>query len=306
MGKAKTSNILVFIVIFALILLFVSLGKGYMLWEQMHASDNDYNGANYNEIDNEDPEKEGEKKPTIVMALGLDQRRDEPARADTIMIFSMDWETENLNIVSIPRDLRINIPGRGLDKVNHAQAYGGTRLTRKTIEEFLDIKIDNYMTTNFNGFENIVDLLGGVEMEVEQRMRYYGIDVTIELDPGVQRLDGDKALQYVRYRSDGAGDLGRIERQQKFLKNMINEAYAFRTILKIPQILDELAENFRTDMALREMNNFIKRVQSKDLSDVNTVTIPGTPRYINGVSYVIPDERETEKIVKEYIKWEKD
>ncbi len=306
MKKKRTGKFLVYLTIAFLVLLFISLGKGYMWWQQIYFAENgSYTDPDIDYSDDNGDEKEKKiDEPTIVMALGLDQRANSPTRADTIMLFSMDWQTENLNIISIPRDLRVNIPGRGLDKINHAQAYVGTALTRKTIEEFLGIKIDNYMTTNFSGFENIIDLLGGVELEVEQRMRYYGCDVTIELDPGLQRLDGDKSLQYVRYRSDAAGDLGRMERQQRFLKTLIDEAYAFRTVFRIPQILDELAKNFRTDMELREMKSFISRVQSMELNEVESVTIPGSPRMINGVSYIVPDEAEVEKLVKEYILWE--
>ncbi len=305
MDRRKSRNVLIFILIIIFAFLFVSFGKGYIWWKQIYSADNEDYLTPGNHTANPDADNEPDKKkPTVVMLLGLDQRANEPARADTIIILSLNWELNQLNVVSIPRDTRVEIPGRSFEKLNHAHAYGGANLTKKTLEQYLGVKIDNYITTNFVGFENIVDILGGVEIDVEKRMRYYASDVTIELDPGVQRLDGDKALQYVRFRADTAGDLGRVERQQKFIKAVISEAYQFKTILKLPQLLDELAKNIRTNMELNEMRKFISLLKSTEINEVNTITLPGKPRKIDGVSYLVVDEKEKERIVREYIKWE--
>ncbi len=308
-GRRNYKKALTVVVTALIVFLCVTLGTGYFWWQQIYsAGDNgDYPTPGYNhDNDGEEEEKKelDKDKPTIIMVLGLDQRRNEPARADTVMIFSMHWETRQLNLVSIPRDTRVQIPGRGQEKISHAHAYGEVSLTKETLENFLDIEVDRYLVANFDGFENIVDILGGVEMEVEKRMRYFASDVTINLHPGVQRLDGDKALQYVRFRADAKGDLGRVERQQKFVKAFIDEAYQMRTIWKLPQLLGELSQNVRTNMDLGEMRDFTKRIQDSEVEEIKTTTLPGYTDYIGGISYFVADEREKSQVVKEYILWE--
>ncbi|RQD74338.1 MAG: LytR family transcriptional regulator [Candidatus Syntrophonatronum acetioxidans] len=307
-GKRKFKKALTVVLTGLLVFLFITLGTGYFWWQQIYSADNrDYNlpEVNHGHKEGEEEKRELDKdRPTIIMVLGLDQRRNEPARADTIMLFSMHWETQQLSVISIPRDTRVHIPGRGTEKINHAYAYGEVSLTQKALEDFLDIEVDRYIVTNLAGFENLVDILGGVEMEVEKRMQYYASDVTIDLYPGVQRLDGDKALQYVRFRADAAGDLGRMERQQKFVKAFIDEAYQMKTIWKLPQLLGELTNHLRTNMDLGEMREFTKRIQNSEVEEIKTATLPGTTDTIGGVSYFIADEWEKDRLVREYILWE--
>jgi len=218
------------------------------------------------------------------------------------MLLSLNQNNGEINIISIPRDMRVPIPGHGMDKINHAYAYGGLPLTRQTVEEFLDVKIDHYIITDFEGFVNIVDLLGGIELEVEKRMRYYGIDVTIELDPGLQHLDGEKALQYVRFRSDEEGDFGRVRRQQLFLKTLLQEIIAFKNILRFPQILPELAQNIKTDLELNRALKLANRLKSVEIEEINTFTLPGKAGNIGGISYVLPQEEEIRQMVDRYLK----
>jgi len=248
-------------------------------------------------------EKERDPFPGImnVLVLGLDSR-DPVHRADTIMLLSLNNDTGEINIISIPRDMRIKIPGYGMDKVNHAYAYGGVSLTRQAVEEFLDINVDHYMVTDFDGFKNIVDILGGIELEVEKKMRYYGIDVTIELDPGCQHLDGDKALQYVRFRNDEEGDFGRVRRQQEFLKALIQEIIAFKNILKFPRLLPEIAQNMKTDLELSQALRLANRLKNVEIEEINTFTLPGRSGYIEGISYVLPEETQIRQMVDRYIK----
>lgn len=248
-------------------------------------------------------EKDLETLPDVmtVLILGLDSR-DAVMRADTIMLLTLNRLNDEINIISIPRDMRVEIPGRGLDKINHAYAFGEVGLTRDTVEHFLEIKVDYYMTTDFSGFKNIVDILGGIEYDVETKMRYYASDVTIELDPGPQLLDGDKALQYVRWRSDGAGDLGRVERQQKLLSALLEELIAFRNVLKLHRLVPELAENIRTDLELSQAVMLANKLKNIDLAEINTFTLPGRVSSINGISYVLPDEEEIEQLVERYVK----
>jgi polyisoprenyl-teichoic acid--peptidoglycan teichoic acid transferase len=249
------------------------------------------------------PDKAQDTLPDImnVLILGLDSR-DRVSRADTLMLLTLNRRTGEINIVSIPRDMRINIPGYGLDKINHAHAYGGVPLTRQAVEDFLDIKIDYYMTTDFDGFINIVDILGGIELDVEKRMRYYGIDVTIELDPGLQHLDGEKALEYVRWRSDQEGDFGRVRRQQIFLKALLQEIITFKNVLKFPRLLPEMAENMKTDLELSQALVLANKLKNVEIEEINTLTLPGNVGYVDGISYILPQEDKIRELVERYIK----
>lgn len=216
------------------------------LWDQVHVALPGDNSIM--------PVSEKEQDPSLpdilnVLILGLDSR-DPASRTDTLLVLTLNRVNGEINIMSIPRDMRVNIPGYGMDKINHAYAYGGISLAMEAVEGFLDIDVDHYMTTDFEGFINIVDILGGIELEVEKKMRYYGIDVTIELDPGLQHLDGAKALQYVRFRSDEEGDFGRVRRQQEFLKALLQEIITFKNILQVPRLLPEIAGNIKTDLGL--------------------------------------------------------
>ncbi|MEW5921516.1 MAG: LCP family protein [Bacillota bacterium] len=250
-----------------------------------------------------DRENELESLPDImnILILGLDSR-DKAMRADTIMLLTLNHRNNEINIISIPRDMRVEIPGRGEDKINHAYAYGGVALTRDVVENFLGVKMDYYMTTEFSGFKNIVDILGGIELEVESKMRYYASDVTIELNPGLQRLDGDKALQYVRFRSDGEGDLGRVQRQQKFLKVLLEEMIAFRNVLKFHRLLPELARNIKTDLELSQAILLVNKLKNVDITEINTFTLPGRAGSVQGVSYILPIEEEILQLVERYVK----
>ncbi len=275
-----------------------------MMWEEMHKALN--NGRNGGEHDQEMEEEDKKEIPDIMnlLILGLDSR-DAIMRSDTIMLLSLNRNTDEITIFSIPRDMRVEIPGYGKEKINHAYAYGEVGLTKQAVENFLDIEVHHYLSTDFEGFVNIVDFLGGVEVEIEKRKRYYAADVTIELDPGQKVLDGDKALQYVRFRSDEDGDLGRVKRQQTVLRKLIQELLAFRNVFNIPRVMPELAENVKTDLDLNQAVDLAKRLRNVEVEEINTYTLPGNVGYVEGISYVLPIEEEIRELVDRYINQEK-
>ena len=157
-----------------------------------------------------------------VMIMGVDRRADDVGRSDTLMVAALDVDKSKAALLSIPRDTRVAIEGNGFDKINHAYAFGGHSLTQKTVENLLGVKMDHYILIDTRSFERIIDAIGGVDLNVEKRMYYEDPwddigGLVIDLYPGEQHLDGDRAIQYVRYR-DGEGDIGRVGRQQKFVK----------------------------------------------------------------------------------------
>jgi len=237
-----------------------------------------------------------------MLIVGCDEIENQ-GRADTIVLLSISPKTKNVLILSIPRDTRVEIPERGMDKINHAYAFGGKGLISKTVSSFLDIPINFYVIVDFIKFVNIIDELGGVEINIEKEMHY--IDkaggLNINLYPGKQILDGEKALQYIRFRHDNLGDLGRIKRQQKLVEALINKMMNLGSVTKITQILEGLKTYLETDLKLQDavaLANLFKGVsQNKFIIE----TVQGNPVYINGISYLEPDTIEVQKKVKSLI-----
>ncbi len=220
-----------------------------------------------------------------ILLIGTDQRNREPSRADTIMVAFVDPDGGEFSLLSIPRDTYAQIPGRGKEKIAHAHAYGGPDLLMKTVENLLHIPIVKYVELNFRGFEGVIDILGGVEIEVEKAMYYppEGID----LKPGLQRLNGNQALQYVRYRSDG-DDLTRIKRQQRFLGAVAEQALRISSLVKIPELAKEINAYTQTNLNTKEMIGLARILKESGTSKFDAATLPGDPRYIDRVSYWVP------------------
>ena len=248
--------------------------------------------------DEPEPIKTDKNGPINILILGIDERDHEPVRSDTIILASLFPDTREVKLLSIPRDTRVTIPGRkNPDKINHAYAFGGPDLTRKSVEEFLGIPVHNYVTTNFKGFINIIDILGGVTYNVEQRMYYP--DEDIDLHPGLQKLNGYDSLAYVRYRSDGLGDIGRVNRQQKFIKALADNAVSINTIWKIPDLIKEINTHVKTDLSTKDILYLGTRFATISPSDLESQMVPGTPRDIGSINYWIADQKKLDQILKE-------
>lgn len=228
-----------------------------------------------------------------IMVMGVDERSDDVGRSDTLFVMTVDTNTKEVAMLSVPRDTRVKIPGKGWDKINHAYAFGGQKLSQQAVEGLLGIKIDHHIMINIAGFQKIIDAIGGVTIDVEKRMYYndpYDDNggLVIDLQPGVQHMDGRTAIQYVRYR-DEEGDIGRVERQQKFLKAVMNEVTSPSVITKIPAIIREVSSVVQSDMSTSEMLNLAKILNDASKKGLKTDMVPGKPAYIDEVSYWLPD-----------------
>lgn len=237
-----------------------------------------------------------------ILAVGTDSTEDK-GRADTILILSVDPKTKDTILFSIPRDIRVMIPGRGMDKINHAFAYGGIELLEETLEDFIGIPIHYYGVADFEGFRYIIDALGGVDIFVEKDMYYvdHAGSLKINLRSGQQLLDGEKALEYVRFRSDAMGDLGRIGRQQKLVNAVIEKLLNLDSITKIPALVNSVTDYIKTNISTNEIVALAKLMKDIDRTKIWVETIKGEPQYINGVSYLIVNEQESKKQVKNLI-----
>lgn len=238
------------------------------------------------------------KKLTLLL-MGVDRRGQEAARADTIIVAFIDMNTKKVSLLSIPRDTYVDIPGHGSTKINHAHAYGGPELMMETVSDFLGVPVSKYVELDFEGFIDMVDILGGVTIDVEERM--YRPSEGINLRPGEgQFLDGDKALQFVRYRGK-MGDIGRIENQQLFLKALADQAISLGTVVKLPSLISEVRESTNTNLSLKQMLGLAKIAKDASTGQLNTATLPGEAVYINGVSYWQPYEEETSQLIDEFL-----
>lgn len=227
----------------------------------------------------------GDDNILTVLLLGCDMRDGEKSgRSDTIMLAFINLEEGAVNLLSIPRDTRVELAeGKGTTKINHAFAYGGQPLTRKTIESFLDVEVDRYVQVDFNGFAAIIDALGGVDYNVEQRM--YKPEENIDLQPGQQKLNGKQALAYVRWRGTPTADIGRVERQQKFLNAVLDQVMSSGTIFKLPKLMNEINQSINTDFTINELLALVEIYKEFPSVSFASDKLPGQDARINGISY---------------------
>jgi len=235
-------------------------------------------------------------EPVNILVLGIDARPNEKmTRSDTMMLVHVDPETGKVVIISIPRDTRVKLSGK-TNRINAANALGGPEAACKAVEDLMDVKVDYYLLTNFKGFENIIDILGGVTLDVEKNM--YKPSEGINLRKGDnQHLNGKNALDYVRYRDDALADIARTQRQQKFIKALADEMLQTKNILKIPALIPELKDNVQTNMGTRTMLKLAQEAAEFSTENLITQTLPG---YFyddpdTGVSYWIVAEKEAKK-----------
>ncbi|WP_432641991.1 LCP family protein [Acidaminococcus sp.] len=230
-----------------------------------------------------------------IMIMGVDKRSGDVGRSDTLMVAMADPGKEKLSLLSVPRDTLVSIPGHGWDKVNHAYAYGGHTLSQKTLENFLGLQINNYVLVDFQGFVKLVDAIGGVDIDVEKDMQYTDpydgeTGLVISLHAGRQHMDGTTAIQYVRYR-DEEGDIGRVKRQQKFMKAVFQKLTTTSLLTRAPEIARTLYQSIDTDLSVTDLASllvtFAKNVSGD--SRLETEMIQGSPAYLDDISYWIPD-----------------
>lgn len=248
-----------------------------------------------------EPNEKGELLPVDrlnVLLLGIDARKGEKdARTDSMIVVSIDRATKKIAMVSIPRDTMVEIPGHGREKINAANIYGGVDLARETVEDLLGVEIPYYVKTNFEGFKDIVDTLGGVTIDVEKRMVYRAEG--IDLYPGVQRLDGYNALGYVRFRYDTLGDISRTERQQKFLTALAKEMLQASSIIKLPKLVPQIASAVDTNLNVKDMYFLTKVAANIDSQNIVTATLPGIFYNVNGGSYWKADEEQAKLVLND-------
>lgn len=209
-----------------------------------------------------------------VLVMGVDSVQG-VRRSDTMMVVSIDPLTNGVGVLSIPRDTLVSIPdGPSWDKITHAHAYGGPPRSLQTVRGFLDEPVHYYVTLDYDGFKRIVDMLGGVEVDIDKPMNYSDPyqDLYIDLKPGRQRLRGEKALHYVRYRSDG--DINRIHRQQAFLRSVVDEVFDFGAVFKLPRMVREMEKYVSTNIPAGMVMKLAQLAVAVDRERIELETVP--------------------------------
>lgn len=232
-----------------------------------------------------------------ILLMGVDKRRNDRGRSDTLLVLSINPYTKRAALLGVPRDLKVYIPGHGMDKINHSYAFGGVELTRECMQELLGEAIHYHILLSFHGFVKVVDRLGGVYIDVPdiegngRGMNYdEGVVVMrthvdhngylhLHLKPGFQKLDGAGALGFVRYRKStmnrgGDSDWARSGRQQQFLKAMAQQHLRITKIDKLLAAAGELRQHITTDMSWDEIYDLLRVLKESDPDELWTGTVP--------------------------------
>ncbi|MBN3033811.1 MAG: LCP family protein [Candidatus Saganbacteria bacterium] len=238
---------------------------------------------------------------TNLLVLGVDNTGGR--LSDTIMVLHVNPDKKSAAVVSIPRDTVVIIPDRGLNKINAAYAFGGSELARRTAEELLHVAIPYDITVDLSEVEKIVDKLGGITVNVEKRMYYvdYAGGLDIDLQPGLQKLNGRQALGYLRFRHTD-NDFARIGRQQNFLRDLAAEMIKRENLIKSPSLFLSMVSCINTNLNSREILGLALALRSaSELGQISMTTLPGSDLMVDGIYYYKPNEADIARITDLYL-----
>ncbi|CEG29118.1 polyisoprenyl-teichoic acid--peptidoglycan teichoic acid transferase TagU [Bacillus sp. B-jedd] len=230
----------------------------------------------------------GKKEPFSVLLLGVDERDGDRGRSDSMIVLTANPHQESIKMLSIPRDTRTEIVGKGKDdKINHAYAFGGVEMSMDTVEHFLDIPIDYYVKINMEGFKDIVNAVGGVKVN-----NSFAFSSDGESFPkGEINLNGESALKYARMRyEDPRGDFGRQNRQRDIIQAVISRGASFQSLSNFGEIFGALGKNVRTNLSFDQMVG-IQRNYKPAGKNVQQLELKGSGTKIDKIYYfIVPQE----------------
>lgn len=245
------------------------------------------------------------KNRVSVLLVGADQRPGiEEFNTDSLILASIDPTSQRISLLSIPRDTRVSIPGHSHIKINAVASLKGMQTLEKEVADLTGVPVAGYIQTNFSGFKQIIDTLGGITVDVEKNMYYETGDETdgyINLKKGVQRLNGSQALQYARFRYDALADISRTARQQVVLKAVADEMLQITTLPKLPWLIPQLNKAVQTNLSLSDMLKLSKVAVGFENVDIVSQTLPGKFRDLEGVSYWEVDPKDAQKVMRDLL-----
>jgi LCP family protein required for cell wall assembly len=242
----------------------------------------------------------GGRQEVTILVLGVDNIG--RGLADTVMVGDIQPLARRVAALSIPRDSRVEIPGRGAQRINSAHQFGGAELTKQAVERLLGIPIDYYVEVSTSGLQELVEAMGGVEIEVERRMRYRDRrgGLNIDLYPGRQRLDGEQAVGYVRFRHDAWGDLGRIERQQTFLREVARQLLHGRKLARLPGLARAFVKTVKTNLTVADLLSLRDIARELDPEKIPMLSLHGEPVRLRGAAMLQLDPAQTQRMVDQF------
>jgi LCP family protein required for cell wall assembly len=246
-----------------------------------------------------------------VLVMGLDTAYNktnhapmaESGHTDTMILVNVNTSSFKVNMLSIPRDTLVEIPGYGWQKINSAYFLGGSALAKETVEKFLGVPVNYYVTMNPKGLINLIDLMGGIRVYVDKDMYY--VDnwggLKIDLKQGWQKLNGSQATGFIRFRQEALGDVGRVQRQQEFLQTVLRKLATPAMIVKAPWVLSIAAENIKSDLSLKDLLYTLNFARGLRKDDINMSIVPGSFAVGQwGSSVWAPDQDALKDIVNKY------
>jgi LCP family protein required for cell wall assembly len=253
--------------------------------------------------------------PQTILLVGSDRRYEErdikgAARSDTLMLVRLDPDERVISVLSIPRDLRVDIPGVGTRKINDAYSEGGTALSLRTVRELTDLEINHVVEVNFRGFRQLVDAIGCVYVDVDRRY-YHSNDglpqsqhyAEIDVPAGLQRLCGQDALDLARFRHDD-NDVMRAARQQNVLRAAKDQLSTGRLISNRKRLLRIFANATRTDRSLattRGLLTLLKLALYTRSDPVRQVPFPARFVSEDGADYVVASDASIRRTVRRFL-----
>ena len=242
--------------------------------------------------------------PRNILVMGVDKRPDRGSevkgvRADTLMLFRVYPDTGRIKVLSVPRDLLVEIKPGVKDKINASYAYDGISGTMGTVEKLTGARVDHYAVVDFQGFEEVINSMGGVKLDPDES----AMPPNWKKREGVQRLNGRNALIYARSRATEGGDLDRIRRQQQVIAALRSQAFKWRSVKKFPEIVRTLSRNVKTDMSASEIASLGKAVGGHGRGSLMTSNqLQGTPDTLeNGSQVLVPDDRTNAAMLRKFL-----
>jgi len=293
--KSRRKGCLIGCLIFFLILAVIGAVFAFFVYRNVqNTSDQIYSGIEEEQETHQSRENNSvdvsSGDPFSILLMGVDtgaEGRTEQGRADTMMVMTVNPNINQTSIASIPRDAYVEIPGVGMDKINHSYAFGGTSLAVNTVQNLFNIPIDYYVSVNMEGLQQIVDALGGITITPSMSFTSGGYSFT-EGQP--TQMDGNMALSYVRMRyEDPEGDYGRQARQRQVVQGIISSIASIDSVFNYQDVLSVLGNNMQTNMAFGDMVDVFTNYRSA-ISNMEQIQMSGSGTMMNGVYYdIIPD-----------------
>jgi len=236
------------------------------------------------------------KQPFSILLMGVDHRKGDVGRADSMILLTVNPEKKTTKMVSIPRDTRTEIVGKGkVDKLNHSYAFGGVQMTIDSVENFLDVPVDYYLEVNMEGFRDIVDAVNGVDVVNDMDFTYEGT----HFKKGPLHLNGELALKYSRMRKlDPRGDFGRQMRQRQVIEAVIKRGANVSSLGNYQDILKAIEKNVSTNLNLNEMISIQKDYRDA-ANKIDEIQITGKGTKINGIYYLLVSDEEKNYVTAE-------